>query len=92
MIPEVSDLIPGLLEDTDKHIEVAYVNHIAEKQKVQVQINVCYINGDPFIAKLHNVLLAPDLRNRLFSTITLMNLGHICLFQKGFCTVYFGAK
>ena len=28
----------------------------------------------------------------LFSIITLMNLVHDCLFQKGFCTVYFGAK
>ena len=25
-----------------------------------------------------------------FSTITLMNLGHACLFNKGFYTVYFG--
>ena len=49
-------------------------------------------HGDPFIAMLHNVLLAPDLCDRLFSTITLMNSGHTCLFHKGFCTVYFGAK
>ena len=45
-----------------------------------------------FIATLYNVLLAPDLCDRLFSIITLMNSGHTCLFCKGFCTVYFGAK
>ena len=38
------------------------------------------------------VLLAPDLCDRLFSIITLMNSGHTCLFRKGFCTVYFGSK
>ena len=53
---------------------------------------MCNNNGDPFIATLHNILLAPDLCDRLFSIITLMNLGHTCLFHKGFCTVYFGAK
>ena len=50
---------------------------------------MCDNNGDPFIATLHNVLLAPDLCDRLFSIIMLMNSGHNCLFQKGFCTVYF---
>ena len=49
-------------------------------------------NGETFIAALYNVLLAPDLCDRLFSIITLMNAGHACLFHKGFCTVYFGAK
>ena len=49
-------------------------------------------NGETFIATLYNVLLAPDLCDRLFSIITLMNAGHTCLFHKGFCTVYFGAK
>ena len=53
---------------------------------------MCNNNGDPFIATLHNVLLAPDLCNRLFSINALMNSGHTCLFQKVFCTVYFGAK
>ena len=47
-------------------------------------------NGGPFIATLHNVLLAPDLCNRLFSIITILNLVHTYLFHKGFCTVYFG--
>ena len=49
-------------------------------------------NGKTFVATLYNVLLAPDLCERLFSIITLMNAGHTCLFHKAFCTVYFGAK
>ena len=49
-------------------------------------------NGETFIATLYDVLLAPDLCDRLFSIIMLMNDGHTCLFHKGFCTVYFGAK
>ena len=53
---------------------------------------MCDDNGKTFIATLHNVLLAQDLCNRLFSIVTLMNSGHTCLFHKGFCTVYFGAK
>ena len=56
MTPEVSDFIPGSLEDTDKHIEVADGNHVTEKQKVQVQIKMWDNNRDPFIATLHNVL------------------------------------
>ena len=49
-------------------------------------------NGKNFVATLYNVLLAPDLCDRIFSIITLINAGHTCLFHKGFCTVYFGAK
>ena len=49
-------------------------------------------NGETFVAALYNVLLAPDLCDRLFSIITLMNAVHTCLFHKGFCMVYFGAK
>ena len=33
MTPEVSDFIPVSLEDTDKHIEVVYGNHVTEKNK-----------------------------------------------------------
>ena len=43
-------------------------------------------------ATLYSVLLAPDLCDRLFSIIALMNAVHKCLFNKVFCTVYFGAK
>ena len=53
---------------------------------------MCDNNGKKFVATLYNVLLAPDLCDRLFSIITLMNAGHTCLFHKGFCTVYFGEK
>ena len=31
MTPEVSDLIPGTLEDTDKYVEVAEGNHVTAK-------------------------------------------------------------
>ena len=62
------------------------------KQKGQVRIQMCDDNGKPFVATLHNVLLAPDLCDRLFSIITLMNSGHTCIFQKGVFTVYVGAK
>ena len=53
---------------------------------------MCDDNGKTFIATLYNVLLAPDLCDRLFSIITLMNAGHTCIFHKVFCTVYFGAE
>ena len=53
---------------------------------------MCDDNRETFIATLYNVLLAPDLCDRLFSIITLMNAGHTCLFHKGFCTVYLGTK
>ena len=36
MTPEVSDFIPGSLEDTYKYIEVADGNHVTAKTKVQV--------------------------------------------------------
>ena len=52
---------------------------------------MCDNNGNAFIANLYNVLLAPELCDRLFSIITLMNEGNNCLFHKGFFTVYFGA-
>ena len=53
---------------------------------------MCDDNKDPFIATLHNIVLAPDLCDRLFFIITLMNLGNTCLFHKGFCTIYSGAR
>ena len=52
---------------------------------------MCENNVKKFIATLYNVLLAPELCEGLFSIITLMNSGHIFLFHKGFCTVYFKA-
>ena len=92
MTPEVSDFIPGSLEDTDKYIEVADGHHVTAKQKGQLRIKMCDNNGKPFIATLHKVILAPDLCDRLFSIVTLMHSVHNCLFHKGFCTVYFGEK
>ena len=53
---------------------------------------MCDDNGKTFIATLFNVILAPDLCDRLFPIITLMNAGHTCIFHKGFYTVYFGAE
>ena len=38
MKPQVSGFIPGSLEDTDKHIEVADGNHVAAKQKGQFKL------------------------------------------------------
>ena len=73
MTPEVSSFIPVLLEDTDKQIEVADGHHVTAKQKGQIQIKVCNDHGDTFIEKLHNVILAPDLCDGLFSIIRLMN-------------------
>ena len=92
MTPEVTDFIPGSLEDTDKFIEVADGHHVTAKQKGSVRIQICNDNGKKFVATLYNVLLALDLCDRLFLIITLMNAGNTSLFHKGFCTVYFGAK
>ena len=66
MTPHVSDFIPGLLEDTDKHIKVVDGHHGMAKQKGQVQIKMCEDNGDTFITTLRNVILAPDISNRNF--------------------------
>ena len=87
MTPQVSYFIPGLLEDMDKYIEVADGNYVPEKQKGRVKIRMYDNNGDPFIAMFHNVLLALDLHDRLFSIIMLTSMGHTCLFHKGFCTL-----
>ena len=84
MTPEVTDFITGSLEDTDKFIEVADGHHVTAKQKGSVRIQMFENNGETFIVTLYNVLLAPDLCDRLFSIITLMNSGHTCLFHKGF--------
>ena len=69
MTPEVTDLIPGSLDDTDKFIEVADGHHVTAKQKGSVRIQICDNNGKTFVATLYNVLLAPDLCDRLFSII-----------------------
>ena len=86
MTPQVSNFIPGSLEDTDNK------NYVTEKQKGKVQIKMCNNNGNSFIATLHKLLLVLDICDRLFSIIRCMNYGHTCLFHKVFCTVYFGAE
>ena len=53
---------------------------------------MCDDNRNYFIAILHNVLLAPDLYDSVFSIIMLMNLGHTCLFHKEFCMVCLDKK
>ena len=68
--------------ETDKYINIADSNFVTEKQTAEVQIKIRDNNGKHFIAKLYNVLLAPDLYDQLFSIITLMDLGHACLFHK----------
>ena len=92
MSPQVSDFIPGSLENRNNYIRVADGHYVTINKKGKVQIIMLKNNRNTFIATLHNILLAPDLCNKLFSIIKLMNLGHTCLFQKGFCTVYFGDK
>ena len=69
MTPEVTDFIPGLLEDTDKFIEVAGGHHVTAKQKGSVRIQMCDNNGKTFVATLYNVLLALDLCDRLFPSL-----------------------
>ena len=86
MTPEVSDFISGLLENTDKHIEVADRHRVTVKRG-KLRINICDNNGDPFITTLKNVLLEPDSCDKLFSIIKLMNSVHTYLFHKVFCMV-----
>ena len=91
MTPEVSDFIPGSLEDTDKFIEVADGHHVTAKKKGSVRIQMCDDNEKKSVTTLYNVLLAPDLCDRLVSIIKLMNAGHTCLFQKGSGSLFFSA-
>ena len=92
MTPKVLEFIPGSLQDTYAHIEIADGHHVTAKQNILVRIKLYNNNSDTFIATLHNVLLAPDLCKRLFSIITLINPRRTCLFHKKICTVYFGDK
>ena len=89
MRPQVLDFIPGLLEYKDKYIQNANGHYLVAKQKGEVQIKMWDDNGNTFIAILHNVLLAPDLCNKLSSIIRLFNSVNTCLFYKSFCTLYF---
>ena len=75
--------------DKDKCILVADGHFVTTKIIRQFKIEMRDENGKPIIATLYKVLLAPDLCDWLFSINMLMNLGHTCIFQKGFCTVSF---
>ena len=52
MTPEVTDFIPGSLEDTDKFIVVTDRNHVTAKQKGSVRIQMCDYNRNTFVATL----------------------------------------
>ena len=92
MTPESLGFIPGSLEHMNKHIEFTDGHHITAGKKGKVRIKMRNNHGYPFIATLHNLLLAPELYDRLFSIITLMNVRHTCLFYRVFCTLYFVTK
>ena len=81
--------IPGLLVKIDKYIKVADRHFITAKKTGAVKINMCEDIGKPLISTLYNVLLAPELYDRLFTILMSVNLGYSCLFHKGFCTVFF---
>ena len=76
MTPEISYFVPGSLVETYKYFEVADGYFFTVKQTGEFQINLCDDYGKPFIDTLYNVLFAPDLCNRLFSNIVLINPGH----------------
>ena len=66
MTPQVSDFIPGLLEYTDKYSEVEDGNYVTANKIGQSQVKMCNDNGNHFGATLRNILLAPDICDRLF--------------------------
>ena len=76
MTPYISDFILVSVAETNKYIEAANGDLVKTKQTGEVQIKMLDDNGKPFIAMLYYILFAPDLCNRLFSIITLMNLEH----------------
>ena len=67
MPPEVSDFIPGSLEDTDKYIEVSDGHHVTEKQKGQVRIQMCDDNGKTFITILQRAFGTKFIRQVIFN-------------------------
>ena len=79
----------GIILETDKYTKVADGHFFTAKQTGEFQIKMRENNGKSFIAMLYNILLSPNLCDRLFSIIMLMNLGNTWLFHKGFCTVFF---
>ena len=70
--PQVSDFIPGSLEDMNKYIEVEDAHYFTVKQRGKIKIKLCDDNRNNFIVTLHIILLAPYLCNRLYLITTLM--------------------
>ena len=73
--PEISDFIPGSLAETYKYIEVADRQFITAKKR-RISDKICGNNEKLLIATFYNVLFSPDLCDRIFSIITLMNSGN----------------
>ena len=65
---------------------------MSQKKRGQVRTKICDDSRDPFIATLHNIILAPYLCDKVFSIIALINSGSPCLFNNGFSMVYFRKK
>ena len=84
MTPELSDLIPGSLENMDKHIGVADVHQITAKQKGQARIKMYVNNGDPFIAKFHMLQVIFNYYVNIFVTYLFISqrVLHILLWSK----------
>ena len=62
---------------------------VTAKQTGEIEIKIRNDNGKPFIDKWYNILFVPYLCDEIFFIIKLINLGHTCLFHKGFCLVFF---
>ena len=90
MTPQVSDFIPGSLEVKDKYIKVADGNYVTAKKKVQVKIKMFDDNGDPLLATLHNILLAPYICDRLFQLLRKRSWYILVYFTKAFARCNLG--
>ena len=92
MTTDISDFVPRSLVEMDICIEVADGNFVTVKQTGEAQINTRNYNVKPFIGVVYNVLFIPDLCDRVFFIITLMNSGRDFLFHNGFCTFFFSSN
>ena len=52
MTPDISNVIPESLAETDKYIEIVDVHFVTAKKSGEVQINIGDNNVKPFIATL----------------------------------------
>ena len=60
-----SYLIPGSLEDTDKHIKVADGHHVTAKKRSQAQIKMYDDHGVPFIENVTQRTLGTGLMQQV---------------------------